>query len=292
MHLDEKRLKITAHPLFLSLTRIIVGICVLLFVWISVQQWKVAKAQGRLAASLVQVPILKALMFEEAPDLQAIDEFVATHDLKKYDALDQLPPSYQRDLEQIEKIPAWRGVFDIMMDRLQGASNHQDHGPLFLSIRQGEVWRLVTPTFLHYQFLHLLFNMAWLWMLGEQIENRLGKWKLLLLTLILALVTNVLQYLMTGPLFLGYSGVVVGMAGFIWMRQRVAPWEGYPLAKASSLFLFIFVLAILLLEIVAIALQALKVIAFSPNIANTAHIVGGLVGMGLARIPLFYRKTV
>ena len=32
----------------------------------------------------------------------------------------------------------------------------------------------------------------------------------------------------------------MGMAGFIWMRQRKAPWEGYPLHPSTFSFLGLF----------------------------------------------------
>ena len=108
----------------------------------------------------------------------------------------------------------------------------------FEKIRQGEVWRLFTPCLLHFDFLHILFNMAWLWILGKQIEERIHWKKLGLLILIVGIVSNTAQYLVSGPSFLGFSGIVVGMAGFIWMRQRNAPWEGYPLSRIVFCFFY------------------------------------------------------
>ena len=96
---------------------------------------------------------------------------------------------------------------------------------------------------------------------------------------------------MSGPYFIGLSGVVVGMVGFIWQRQRKAPWEGYPLNKPTILFIVIFVAVMALLEFFAFFMHLFTTFALSPNIANTAHIVGGLVGIGLGRLPFFQRKT-
>ena len=101
--------------------------------------------------------------------------------------------------------------------------------------------------------------------------------------------SNVLQYFMSGPYFLGYSGIVVGMAGFIWMRQRQAPWEGYPLQRMTLMFILLFVVAMFALEFVAFLLQLAHVISFAPNIANTAHVVGGLAGALLGKLKFFRR---
>ena len=104
----------------------------------------------------------------------------------------------------------------------------------------GDYSRHVYFTVIFYTF---FFNMAWLWYLGRQIEQRAGSVRMLLMILVVGIIANVAQYLMSGPYFLGFSGVVVGMVGFIWVRQRVAPWEGYPLPRgvlcSSSFFLWV-----------------------------------------------------
>jgi GlpG protein len=132
--------------------------------------------------------------------------------------------------------------------------------------------------------------MIWLWVLGRPIEQRIGAGRTLLLTFAAAIASNVVQYLMSGPLFLGYSGVVMGLAGFIWMRERIAPWEGYPVQKGTMLFLGFFILAMFVLQSLSFFVQIFSDLPFILSIANTAHIAGAIVGMLLGRLSLFARS--
>jgi GlpG protein len=162
---------------------------------------------------------------------------------------------------------------------------------LFGKIREGQVWRLVTPVFLHKDLLHILFNMLWVWYLGRPIEERIGPWRFGLLMLLCAIGSNTVQYLMSGPLFVGYSGVVTGMAGFIWVREKLAPWEGYPLTKGTIMFLLVFIMAISVLQAISFLLSHFVGIHFLIGIANSAHIGGAVIGVLLGRLSFFAREA-
>jgi GlpG protein len=187
-----------------------------------------------------------------------------------------LPPP----IEQLQKgedltlLPYFHGYFPSLLGLQQGT------GPLFIKIRQGELWRLFTPALLHAGLLHILFNMLWVWILGRPIEQRIGLFRYLGLTVVIGIISNTAQYLMTGPLFLGYSGIIVGLAGYIWSRSSIAPWEGYPIPPSTFLFLFLFVGAMALFQGFALFFPFLSTFTF----ANTAHIVGGLTGIIIGRI--------
>lgn len=46
-----------------------------------------------------------------------------------------------------------------------------DPARAFVDIKQGEVWRLITPIFMHGDIWHLVMNVYWIYFLGSQIEH-------------------------------------------------------------------------------------------------------------------------
>ncbi|MBY0530125.1 MAG: rhomboid family intramembrane serine protease [Rhabdochlamydiaceae bacterium] len=275
-----------------QLTHLILAVCIFLFLWNDVQEGRLKAAKGELALFLTFTPLQKTLLFDDPIEYQQkIDQFLDTHDLKPYQNFKELPPAMLTELEQVEKAPLWKGVFDWIIEKRRSVNDSAPTPPLFEKIREHQYWRLVTPCFMHRDFFHLLFNMAWVWILGRQLDERLKPLKILSLALLIGIISNVAQYLMSGPFFMGYSGIIVGMAGFIWMRQRVAPWEGYPLSRGTVVFLLIFVLSMLALEWVTFGIELFSSISITPVVANTAHIVGGLSGMWLGRFNAFGRSV-
>ena len=140
------------------------------------------------------------------------------------------------------------------------------HGGLLPEIRQGELWRLFTPMFIHFGPIHILCNMLWLRDLGSMIEARQSPWCLAGLVLVFAACSNVAQYYTGGPNFCGMSGVVYGLLGYIWIRGRFDPASGLYLHPSTVVMM-----------IAWFFLCFTRV--FGP-IANTAHSVG--LGMGMA----------
>lgn len=133
-----------------------------------------------------------------------------------------------------------------------------------IEIRRGEIWRLFTPILMHGGPLHLLFNMMWMKDLGSAIERRFGFWTLFWLILLSAGISNVGQYAVSGPNFLGMSGVVYGLFGYIWVRSRVDPWCGLYLDQNTVVIMLIWF--------------GLCFTGWIGPIANTAHAGGLLTG--------------
>lgn len=283
------RVEIPKAPNSLSLTNFIILLCVLLYFINGIQESRIQEKKGIIALEIGLTPIQKNLLFDYPQYLENFEAFLAIYPIKKIEEIKDLSPEGQECFQKVQESPTWKGFSELIVTR--SLKDWKDLPPktLFGKIREGEVWRLFSPCLLHGGVLHILFNMAWLWILGRQIEDRIGKWKMVVMILITGIVANIAQYLVGGPIFLGFSGVVVGMVGFIWMRQKIAPWEGYPIQRPTIIFIFIFVVAMLVLEIASMMMQFFHVIELSANIANTAHIIGGLVGMLLARIPYFAR---
>jgi rhomboid protease GlpG len=138
-------------------------------------------------------------------------------------------------------------------------------GTAFPEIRAGEVWRLVTPIFLHGGLLHLLFNMLWLYQLGSQIETQESSRSITVMVLVFASICNTAQYLVSGPLFVGMSGVVYGLLGYIWMMTRFQVGTRYMLSEQTVMFMLLW-LGVCLVGII-------------PHVANTEHVVGLLLGV-------------
>ncbi len=147
--------------------------------------------------------------------------------------------------------------------------------PLFESMG-GQYWRLVTPVFLHFGWLHIVFNGLWLWELGGKVEKVMGSINMVLLFLVIAVVSNVSQYWFGGSgMFGGMSGVVYGLLGFSWVAPLLQPlWRIQP--QKSVMLLMIGWLLFCLVGFV-------QVLGFGA-VANAAHIGGLLCGAVLGAL--------
>jgi rhomboid protease GluP len=78
-------------------------------------------------------------------------------------------------------------------------------------IRAGELWRLVTPVFLHASILHIAFNMYALFIFGRGLEARYGHGRFLLLYFLSGYAGNVMSFLLTVNPSLGASTAIFGL---------------------------------------------------------------------------------
>lgn len=95
---------------------------------------------------------------------------------------------------------------------------------------------IVTSFFLHGSWFHVLFNMLYLWIFGDNIEDRLGHFRFLLFYVLSGILANAAHFLTDvnslSPL-IGASGAIAGVLGAYFIT--------FPKAKVTSLiFVFIF----------------------------------------------------
>jgi GlpG protein len=157
-----------------------------------------------------------------------------------------------------------------------------------IDIRAGQIWRLVTPIFLHGDIFHLAFNMFMFHMFGSMIEDRRGAVRLALIMLVVALISNLAQGLAPSdwgrfsgsPAFLGMSGVVYGLLGYLWMKTTYEPDSGLYVSGRTVAFLLIWMLLGF-----AGALES-----FGIRMANLAHGVGFLTGLAIGYWPVLVQR--
>lgn len=149
---------------------------------------------------------------------------------------------------------------------------------LFLAIDTAtEAIRTLTPMFLHFGELHLIFNMLWLWYFGRQLEKLQSWWVFLLLVLVTSFVGNTAQYWYLGyNNFGGMSGVVYGLVGYAWMIYHFIPRTGLML---SNKMFIIFIAALFLMEVLA-----------SSMIATAAHAGGLVAGVLMGAVTAAYYR--
>jgi GlpG protein len=137
--------------------------------------------------------------------------------------------------------------------------------------------RLLGPALFHFSWLHIVFNTMWWWQLGGSVERVLGKGALINLFLITALVSNLGQFMVSGPNFGGLSGVVYGLVGYVWWYGWLAPEKGLMISKPIIGFL-LFWLLLGYADLLPI------------NMANTAHLLGLVSGCLLAAVNILLMK--
>ena len=160
------------------------------------------------------------------------------------------------------------------------------HSPMtmFSSIAHGQVWRLVTPIFLHGNLIHIGFNMLWVYSLGRMIEARKGSIFLAALVIGSAIASNCGEALWAvyAPKSIGYaafggfSGVNYALFGYAWIKGRFQPYELIGVNQQTVG--------------VMLGWLVLCVLNIIPGVANAAHVVGLAVGVLVGYAPTLRRK--
>ncbi|MAP96098.1 MAG: rhomboid family intramembrane serine protease [Ponticaulis sp.] len=155
------------------------------------------------------------------------------------------------------------------------------------SIRQGEIWRVLTAGFLHVDFMHLLFNMFTLFFFGPVLESPrlLGRSRFLILYFVALLVGNLWAF---AAHFNDLNYAAVGASGAV-------------SGVMVSVSLFVPFMMILIMGIIPVPaiLFAVLFIGYSilapywgmgPSIGHEAHLGGAIAG--LVTTLIFYPKIL
>lgn len=130
----------------------------------------------------------------------------------------------------------------------------------------GQVWRIITPMFLHFGIMHIAFNLVMFEAFARNIERYLGTLKLFGLVLAMAVFSNTIQLMFASEfsVYGGMSGVVYGVIGYmgILSRRQDIP-EGLRIPNG-----------LLLVSVIFIGFGF-----FLSGIANLCHVGGLAVGV-------------
>lgn len=138
----------------------------------------------------------------------------------------------------------------------------------------GESWRILTPIFLHFGLLHICFNALWMWELGRRVEIQQGGWRLMGITVLVGMGSNLAQAMTTGvALFGGLSGVIYGLLGYAVVWGKLRPFEDFGIPKAVVIFMLVWLFASYL---------GLGRLLSGNDTANAAHLGGLIMGILLA----------
>jgi len=140
------------------------------------------------------------------------------------------------------------------------------------AVREGEYWRLLTVTLVHGGWLHLLFNMYALWIVGPLAEALYGRAIYLAIYLTSALGGSIASYLFFANPSVGASGAIFGLFGLIF----ASTYFHKPLLRAQARGLTSQIGILIVLNLVI----GFGIGGFAA-IDNAAHVGGLLVGVWL-----------
>jgi GlpG protein len=142
-----------------------------------------------------------------------------------------------------------------------------------------QFWRLITPIFLHGGPAHLIMNMMALHVEGTLIETRRGTWRMALMVLMIALLSNLAEYGWSHhPNFGGMSGVGFGLFGYVWMKSEFDPAAGIVTSQYNVFMM--------------LGWLVLCMTGWVGPIANAAHFAGLVIGILLGYGPVLYRQIL
>lgn len=179
------------------------------------------------------------------------------------------------------------GYFIVLFDASLGLAGqltffqlHLEGENIAFSLPQEQYWRLITPVFLHFSLMHIVFNMLWLWDLGKRIEWSHGGWRLLGLMIVVALGSNLAQAVyQQAAIFGGMSGVIYGLLGYGWLWSVLVPEKSLQIPTPILIFMLVWLV---------LCMMGFTQLLGLGKVANAAHlgglVIGLLIGLGAVAI--------
>jgi membrane associated rhomboid family serine protease len=176
-------------------------------------------------------------------------------------------------------IPAW-----ILHGTREGSLRIPEMGRVVLHQEVPQPFTILTSMFLHGSWLHILGNMWFLWIFGDNVEEAMGRFRYLVFYLLCGVAAAMAQILATPAStepMVGASGAIAGVLGGYALL--------YPRARVKCLWIFIiFITTIRVPAWLLLGLWFLSQFVIpGPGVAWMAH-VGGFVA-GLLLVKLFAR---
>jgi len=169
------------------------------------------------------------------------------------------------------------------------------YGTIPEHILRGEnLFTLFTSMFLHAGFIHLIGNMWFLWLFGDNLEDNLGRIRFLVFYLIVGIIANIFHVFtvssgQAGIPVVGASGAISGLLGgylVLFPKSRIRAfmvvfYRPYLFSIPAFLYIAIWFLYQLIYQLLYIGIYT--------SIAYMAHIGGFISGMVLI---FFFRREI
>ncbi len=142
-----------------------------------------------------------------------------------------------------------------------------------LFIMQGEIWRIVTPIFLHSGFSHFLFNSFSLVIFGPALEKMIGSKRFTIVYLVTGISANIATFFLEPLTYIhvGSSGAIFGIFGYY---ISILVLQKHRMSKDNKQLL------------VTITVISIIMTFVQPNINVTAHLFGIISGFLIGVISL------
>jgi membrane associated rhomboid family serine protease len=175
-------------------------------------------------------------------------------------------------------------LFQWFVDR--GGSPRMDAilNGLVLAPGQSPIWTYLSYAFLHGGFMHILFNMLFLWVFGPNVEDRLGRVGFLVFYLVGGIAAGLLHAMVYAAPVVGASGAIAAVTGAYLVL--------FPHTTIKTLLFFILIGIINIPAWWFIGFQIAfnlfsEALGMSGSVATLAHLGGYGYGVGISMLLLW-----